>query len=207
MGEDKSISRPIIITLAIIFLALLVTAILLLFKYIPKPASEAPDESLINAASNNLRTDYLDDRYIVYENKYQLEYSIGTKNARQSFEDLKTVVMSDTELDTAPNNSAAIKYTGIHDERSIRKASSPSNFAYSFDLSVNDGRKYRIYVTSDTSSSEYLATLAVRTDDKSKAANLFIRAANNSYLDMLKNWANQTLNRTDIKVDLVRKNS
>lgn len=129
----------------------------------------------------------------IFENHYQLDYSIGEENSSRVLADISVLMIDNNEVNSAPeqliaNDNSNTYYTCVLEEKSFRLLSKDNGYTYSFNLNVNDGRDYQIIVKTDSSyGSEYIIILIKRVGgDKSF---IIIDSETVTLNDDIKAWA------------------
>lgn len=107
-----------------------------------------------------------DPQYVaIFQNKYQLEYSIGEASAKKAFSYIDEIITSNNELSSTESPVASDSDTNIYlkatlDETSFKKVNKSADdfHAYSFNIDLEDGRLYFIVARTDSSyGTEYIA--------------------------------------------------
>ena len=99
----------------------------------------------------------------VFENRYQLNHSLGESVAALALEQISNAIFEEDELATAPHENISMDeyknhFTVTIVETSYKKYTEhPQVFV--FDIEVSDGRKYKAFVRQDT---EYDAAIEER---------------------------------------------
>ncbi|MBR3135002.1 hypothetical protein IKG54_00340 [Candidatus Saccharibacteria bacterium] len=150
MIDKKKLILPIAICVG--FIVIIITISIILMTAFPK--------------NDRSDADVMNPKYIaVYENNYQLEYSVGKDTAKKILDDISSIITNEDELSSAtnpitPTNDSNAYLTSVIKETSFKKIPNiGDNHAYSFTINVSDGRSYHVVVRTDsTFGHEYIAT-------------------------------------------------
>lgn len=129
----------------------------------------------------------------IFENRYQLDYSIGEENASRTFDNINKIITDQNEIDSAPNkitpnNNSNTYYTSTLEETSFKLLSQNNGYTYSFNLDINDGRHYQVTIKTDPSyGSEYIIILIKQLNDDNSY--IIIDSDSLTLTDEIKTWA------------------
>lgn len=198
-GFDKNKVKKVLTLFGVfVILIIIISAVLsIIFKITEEQKPEHyPDDSILNTS-------------IIFENRYQLDYSIGKYNSAIALTQLETTLKSDTELNSAPSKNIPDKgnpdnyYTATIDEPSFTKLSSNPEY-YTFQLHLSDKREYEVYVLYDEdkfAELSYITTVIKRTDDASDSVNIYTSAEENTtFRKNAENWVSEILKIRNQKI-------
>lgn len=147
---------------------------------------------------------------IEFENRYQVDYSIGYNSSAIVLNNITELLLTKSEKESAPHkNKSPIKNVDNHyiasiDEKEFKKVANQS-YAYTFKLNLTDGRIYQIYIKTDPSyGSIYIATFIQRLDKTTKST-IYIDSKDDKINTEIKKWASDILKNNNFTI--INKNS
>ncbi len=197
MNREWVGSKSFYILSAIFALLAIAGIVYVIVINIPK---SAPEEIFSDYPESEEKDKYANrPKTLVTNNRYQLDYSLGKKNSIKVFGSLEQIFMLQKELETAPEPQASPDYVATLLETTFKKTSSPSNYAYEFQIEISDKRLYQVYATADIESKDYVITATKRIDGSSSKSYLHTRTNQASFKTMALDWAKQKLGTNDIE--------
>ncbi|MBR3323864.1 hypothetical protein IKG16_03215 [Candidatus Saccharibacteria bacterium] len=150
MIDRKKLIIPVSIAFGFVFI-IIITSIILMQIF---PKNDRTDADLTSP------------KYIaLFENRYQLDYSIGEESSTKSLTNIGKIIISNEELSSAtkpitPNEKENAYLTSTIEETSFKTIPNLNNdHAYDFNLNISDGRSYHIVIRTDqTFGDNYIAT-------------------------------------------------
>ncbi|MBR2837028.1 hypothetical protein IKE79_01580 [Candidatus Saccharibacteria bacterium] len=146
--------------------------------------------------------------YAVFENQYQLEYSVSKSVSNKVFAELYKIVTDADEIASAPHTNqppadySEVGYRAELVESSVSGLRLDNGVGIAFDIAVSDGRAYKVYVRTDqVRGVYYYAMLATRTEPSADTAmlSLTITSKDTDYFDRettireISDWAKTTM--------------
>ena len=154
--------------------------------------------------------DYGEDYLAVaFDNIYQIQLSVPPVLVDKVLDSIARMARKQDERDTAPHENSPVGlserfYIATIDEVSFRLERSYTPVTHSFNMSMSDGRIYRVLLFTNEITriidtldvSRYLAVAMTRIDDYSDASYAFLYYRNSGYLSVLDEWLR------DVSVDV-----
>ena len=171
---DKKDRRKIITILVVIGAILVGIFIGLLLLTFMNNNDEAPSDLGIEEKPDSLA---------YFENLYLIQYSVAKNANGKIFSDLQETITRPKEIATAtkenevePSESGKTIYISKILEDSFNRLSLKSGYAYSFDISITDGRLYKCYLLPDAEGrgSSYYGLVVYNATSSAEKADFYI---------------------------------
>ena len=135
--------------------------------------------------------DTLDDKYVTWQNEYQIDYSFGLITSSKIRESLSKFFIS-----MVP----ATNYTAILDETSLSRIKTESDPTFSFRVALNNEKTYQITARVDESYGQIYIALYAEDIDSSSNHYAVIITNDEDAESMLTSWLKDISNQEDLKI-------
>ncbi|MBQ6355187.1 hypothetical protein IJJ18_02085 [Candidatus Saccharibacteria bacterium] len=145
------------------------------------------------------------DNLVSFENGFQLDYSLAAYGSGLATSQIETALTKESEIATAPNrlDETALTIATIVDGTFAMISENPE--IYSFDLSTDDGRNYKVWILVrrdvEGESVEFLSTIVKRAN--SDEIIVLASSEDEGDLSIVRDWLKNNQMAENIKIETV----